>query len=284
MTGRDDYSDEMRHAPLDDATTEAVLRGEPTAMDQQLGGVSAFISEMEACASLPPPPPSPALARLLRDGSQPRAVPAVRAVPTHHRAGASLAGWRRRLAVSAIGVSVGVTGVVGAAAAGLLPAPAERVVAGVVQTLTPLHLPRRAPDPSGSPADGLHGPAAGRGGSDNTVPGGGAGGSGTGPGTGAGPGAPQQPGATTGPSGGGSGTAGATGPGASPGREPVGGSGPGITPPVVTTLPAPGVGPVPTTPATVPAVPTVTTPTIPTLPVKPPPAPVTSTTVPLLPR
>jgi hypothetical protein len=251
VSGRDDYRDEMRPVPvpLDDAGAEALLAGAPGVADDQLAGVSAFISEMRACASMPAPPPSPALAALLRDGSQ-LPSPATVIAPRPHRAAGSLSGWRRRLAVSGLGLGVALTGVVGAGAAGLLPEPAEHVVADLVEALTPLHLPDRS-DGDRDLADRPGGPASVRGGDGiapgSTVAGGGAG---TGPGPTTGP--VRQPGDVAG-------TGAGPGGGAPLAPGPAGGSAPGVSPPGVTTPPAPGVGPAPTVPTTLPVAP----PTIP---------------------
>lgn len=272
MSGRDDYSDDMRQSPLDDASTEALLRGEPSAADPQLAGVSAFLGEMRAYATRPAPAPSTALAALLRDGYGPAPVP----VGTGKRVGPAMAGWRRRLTVSTLGLSVGLTGIVGAGAAGLLPGPAERVIAGLVETLTPLQLPKSALGRTVGPADRQRGPAAGAGGAGSTGAEGGPGGLETGSGAATGPGSPRQPGTTTGKgsnsAGGGAGTPGPTAPGAT-------GPAPGISAPGITSPPPPPLGSVPPAP-TAPIIPP--TPTVPPGTVPTPPA-VTTTTLPVTP-
>ena len=281
MSGHDDYSDDMGPVLLDDATTEALLRGETTTSDVDLAGVSAFLGEMRASASHTPPPPSPVLAALLRQGTRPQVLRDAAAAPGSARRGSLLRRWQGRVAVSALALSVGVTGIVGAGAAGLLPGPAERFVAGLVETLTPLHLP----EDGGGVTDGRGGrqttPAPGQGGSATTMSGGGAVGPDGGPATTAGPGAGPRPGVTAGGgagSGGGAPHPGAPGSGPSSGPSPAGGPAPGITAPTVTTPGTPTTGRLPTAPTTTaPTVPSVTTPTIPrvstTLPVTPPTTP-----------
>ena len=260
MSRHGDYSDDMGPALLDDATTEALLRGETTASDEELAGVSAFLREMRASASQPAPPPSPALAALLRHGTQPQALADAGAVPASPRRGTLLRRWQGRVAVSALGLAIGLTGTVGAGAAGLLPGPAERFVADLVETLTPLHLPDESRGATDRRGGGQPTPAAGQGGGATTGSGGSGDGPDGGPATTAGSG--PRPGGTTGtgkaPSGGG-----APNPGAA-GQGPSSGPGPGITAPTVSAPTTPTTGRLPITPTTAaPALPSVTTPTIP---------------------
>ena len=173
MSRHGDYSDDMGPVLLDDATTEALLRGETTAPDEELAEVSAFLGEMRASAS-PPPPPSPALAAMLRHGTQPQVLRDTAAVPASPHRESLVRRWQGRVAVSALGLAVGVTGMIGAGAAGLLPGPAERLVAGLVETLTPLHLPEDGRGATDRRGGGQPTPAAGQGGPATTVSGGGA--------------------------------------------------------------------------------------------------------------
>ena len=274
MNGRDDYFDDMPTVLLDDATTEALLRGETTTSNEDLADVSAFLGEMRASASQAPPPPSPVLAALLRQGTQPQVLGDPAAAPGTARPGSLLRRWHGRVAVSALALSVGVTGIVGAGAAGLLPGPAERFVAGLVETLTPLHLPEDGGGVTDRRGGGQTTPGPGQGGSATTVSGGGDGG----PATTAGSGSGARPGVTAGagagPGGAGAPIPGAPRPGPSLGPGPAGGPAPGITAPTVATPTTPTTGRLPAAPATTtPTVPSVTTPTIPrvstTLPVAP---------------
>jgi hypothetical protein len=292
MSHRDDHYDDMAPLPLDDALTEALLEGRAVEPDPRLTGVTAFIAEMRASAALPAPAPSPVLAALLRNGSAPAPTATPLAAPlglaARDRAGRSLARWRRRLVVSALGLGVGVTGVVGAGAAGLLPAPAERVIAGFVETLTPLHLPGHGPGAPQTPAGGPTGLIPGErpgdqvGGAGRPVPG--SGGT-TGPSSPGRPGAPATDGSPAGPTARPPVTAG-TGPGAPSDRDPAAPAGPGVTAPTVPT--PPNVGSLPST--TPPGLPIVPKPTIPnvstTLPVRPqPPNPtLPSTSIPPVPH
>ena len=276
MNGRDDYSDDMPTVLLDDATTEALLRGDTTGLDDELADVSAFLGEMRASASQSPPPPSPVLATLLRQGTRPAVLRNAVAVPTSAPRGSPLRRWQGRVAVSALALAVGVTGMVGAGAAGLLPGPAERFVAGLVETLTPLHLPQDGGGVTGRRGAGQTTPVPGHGGSATTVSGGGAVGPDGGPATTAGSGSGARPGVTAGagPGGAHAPSTGAPGPGPSLGPGPAGGPGSGITAPTVAVPTTPTTGRLPAAPATTtPTVPSVTTPTIPrvstTLPVAP---------------
>ena len=266
MNDRVDYPDDMREFPVDDAVAEALLRGDAPAPEPDLAAVAAFVRDMRATACRAAPAPSPALAALLREGSAP---PAVAVRPVRRRS--PMAGWRRRLAVTGIGFGVAVTGVVGAAAAGLLPDAVERVVGGVVETLTPLELPARDSDIDARPpdlgSDGSPGtdavPSTGGGG--EPVPGA--------PGSTPSPQpAPGAPGSVTPEPGPGTSTT---------GRAP----GPGLTTPVVTPPSAPTAGPVPVTSTTLPSLAPVPTPTLPntTLPVPPGSVPSTPPTLPNLP-
>lgn len=276
MSGHDDYPDDMGPVLLDDATTEALLRGEAIASDDELAGVSAFLGDMRASASQSPPPPSPALAALLRQGTRPQALGDA-AAPGSARRERLLRRWQGRVAVSALTLGIGATGMVGAGAAGLLPRPAERFVAGLVKTLTPLHLP----DDRGGMTDGRGQttPVSGQGGSAINVSGGGAVGPEGGPATTAGPGSGPRvtAGGGAGP-GGGAPHPGAPGSGPSSGPGPAGGLAPGIPVPTVPMPTTPTTGRLPTAPTTTtPTVPSVTAPTIPqvstTLPLTPPSTP-----------
>jgi hypothetical protein len=257
MSPHGDYRQEMSDPlALDDAHTEALLAGRVVAARQDLAPVSSFIAEMRACAALSPPAPSPALAALLRDGTAAEAARGAQPAPARRRARASRPGWRQRLAIAGLGLSVAATGTVGASAAGLLPDAVQRVVTGVVETLTPLDMPAE-----GRPSEKSHptNPVGGVGGQepgDGAIPGGGPGGQ-----SGASPGTPSAPG--------GGSPAGVTGggPGAPGGSSGPGGGGagaPGPTPPTVGGNPIPPVSP------TLPAAPPLTTPPLPGVPTVPP--------------
>ncbi len=246
MNGRGDYPDEMSDLPLDDAATEALLRGDAPAADPKLAAVAAFIGEMRASASRPAPAPSPALAALLREGA---GVPAREPVAVKAgRRRSSAAGWRRRLAVAGIGFGVAVTGVVGAGAAGLLPEPVENVVGGVVEAVTPLELPvRRSTSPAsdgGRPDDAVPGSSTTTGGRESEPA----------------PGPTSQGSPQTGP------TTGRTAPGAagstSTTQAPNAGPGSSVPPPA-TSSSAPRVGPGATPPTTSPAPAPLPSPTLP---------------------
>ena len=248
----------MSELSLDDATAEALLRGEPADGEPELVAVAAFVRDMRATTTLPAPAPSPARAAVLRDGLDGAGPWTGPAPASHGRRPLSLGGWRRRLAVAGIGLGVAVTGVVGAGAAGLLPAPVERVIGDVVEALTPLELPAGGKDVGRSTGDPA--PAGDR-------PGGTAPGTpGSDPRPSVSPPAPGGPGSQSGSAPAGTGGPGATAPagaGTPTPQAPSAGSPPGVTAPPITSPTPPAVGTLPSASTTVPSLPTVPAPTIP---------------------
>ena len=262
MNGRGDYPDEMGDVILDDVGIEALLQGRAPAADPDLAAVAAFVRDLRGTAARPAPPPSPALAAVLRDGVPGRTDRAT--VPASRRARRAF-GWRRRLAVAGVGTGIALTSVVGAGAAGLLPQPVEEVVGQAVAALTPLELPPRGPDGATVGRE----PSAGRGTAPSVT--------GGGPGRSSAP-EPSTTGRGPAPSSTAGGDAGTTTTTAPPGgttsTPPSPGDGPGST------VPGPTVPPVrpPMTPTTLPPVPPLPQPTLPspgaTAPATPPGPPV----------
>ncbi len=154
--GRDGSDDALRRGRLDDATAEALIAGDAGAGTDDLAGVSAFLHELRALGEGPPPSPSPALARMLADEPEPRAGSFLRLVASDQGAPASPpaanghrrrtgAGPRRpaagvvaRAAVVALAATAGMTG---AAAARLLPQPAQKAVSTAIEAVTPFEVP-----------------------------------------------------------------------------------------------------------------------------------------------
>jgi len=140
MSSDGDYEGEMLwKRTINDATIEDLLAG--NGKDPVLAG---FIADAHSVVSGPVPPPSGVLASMLaHDVSTPSAP-----VPSSiEEAGAEP---RRRhmpipaalvsmslFAKLALGVGVAAAATTGAGAAGVLPAPAQNVVANVVETVTP---------------------------------------------------------------------------------------------------------------------------------------------------
>ena len=193
--------------PLDEETLEAFLSGRsrPGELAESL---AAFSQDVEAVVSGRAPEPTGNLAALLRDGfsvngAAPRATQSASGLVTTPSPAALPEAWapvprplldppppaapstspRRRslkliprlagLGLAAkvgLGLGVAAASVTGAGAAGVLPDPAQDVVASVVDTVTPFHIPdpshgRSSPD---RPGAGTSGKVGGQG-----VPGGG---------------------------------------------------------------------------------------------------------------
>jgi Predicted solute binding protein len=169
MRSFDDYEDDMGTSPaLDDATVDLILAGRARDADALLP-LSTFVAEMRAWGNLPVPPPSAALASVLAEGvtaidhgalpatgERETAAPAAgifwlpkarkRILPNRR------SGVTARLAAASLATKVGLgctmatASVTGAAAAGVLPDPVQRAVAGVVRALTPFEVPDGARD------------------------------------------------------------------------------------------------------------------------------------------
>ena len=161
MTSSDVYDDEMPDDPRnwDDATVEAFLSGRAVRADQ-VGPLACFAEDLRVALHGPMPAARSDLATLLSTGFSPdngdlAAMPGSAATGPARQA-AGLPKWRKtRMLVSdllsnaaakaALAVAVATAGLVGAGAAGALPASAQHAVASVVSTVTPLQLP----DPNG---------------------------------------------------------------------------------------------------------------------------------------
>lgn len=161
MTSGDDDTGVTPRPRLDDRKAAALLAGYDVPTEPEL---TALIRQVRAVADLPVPTPSTALAALLEHGIDPVAAPAYLPTATFslgQRAVTwtrSAVSWRRRSLALPLQLSLAGAGclalVLGVAATGALPAPAQTAVADVVEAVTPLHVPRPpvAPDVDPSPS------------------------------------------------------------------------------------------------------------------------------------
>jgi len=156
MSGFDGDGDEMPVATLDDRALDALLRGARSS-PPGFEWLVPFVDELAAASSGPAPDPQPALVSLLRGGFpgagvaevSPQAPDAATfiAKTTRTTLGTQpdrlvrkVAGWRTAV-VLGMGVVLAATGMTVAGAAGVLPAPAQHVVATVVEAATPFTFP-----------------------------------------------------------------------------------------------------------------------------------------------
>ena len=153
---------------LDDATVEELLAGRYQGEAADLLAVSQFLAQERSLADGPAPPPSPALAAMLRDPATARngAAPTTngqRLAELHVRPfrpqtgshGATAVSYRARstpgLAVAVASVVV-VLAVVSLGSVRLLPGPTQNLVASVVRTVTPFDFPEQRQPQAGPKA------------------------------------------------------------------------------------------------------------------------------------
>lgn len=130
---------------LDDATIEAILRGDEVAPEHR--DLAMFAAMVRSVADRPPPRPSPALARLL-EGEPPDSAALHRRrgrTPTHvrHRGRRRNRRVLAKVAESGIAAKVGLAfaaaaTVAGIGVAGMLPDPAGSAVRDAIDVLSPL--------------------------------------------------------------------------------------------------------------------------------------------------
>ena len=166
MSRLDDHFQEMSTHTISDEAVEAFFSGfsgfpglgsSPSRWEQE-GPLAMLADDVALAVSGPGPRPDHALLQLFWSTAAPPPEPEA------HRGPAPVG--RFRLAVGALLASVmAFTGVGVAGAVGVLPAPVERAVAGVVETVTPFELPgpdadrsRGARGPEPSQGRGLPGP------------------------------------------------------------------------------------------------------------------------------
>ena len=161
MTSGDDDTDVTPRPRLDDRNAAALLAGYDVPTEPEL---TALMGQVRALADLSVPTPSTALAALLEHGFDPVAAPASLPTATFSRGQRAVTwtrnavSWRSRSLALPLQLSLAGAGcvalVLGVAATGALPAPAQTAVADVVEAVTPLHVPRPpvAPDVDPSPS------------------------------------------------------------------------------------------------------------------------------------
>lgn len=158
MSGRGDYSDEMRnHRHFDDDAIDAIVAGDTS--DEVLG---PFVDDVAYAASGPAPVPSRLLATMLatglstENGDLPARAASNVTGPATQAAG--LPKRRKRMPIPqfiaglslfgkvALGVGVAAAATGGAGAAGVLPGPVQHAVASSVDAVTPFSFPDKAND------------------------------------------------------------------------------------------------------------------------------------------
>jgi hypothetical protein len=156
LSARSDDRGVTPRRKLDNRTADALLSGRDVDGEPQL---SALIAEMRAPSVAPAP--NAALSAMLERGFTPDVVPILQRRVRRT--------WALPLQV-ALGTSACLALVLGAAATGELPDPAQTAVADVVEAVTPLHVPRpdkppvpsvvpsttRSAEPSPEPSDDGH--------------------------------------------------------------------------------------------------------------------------------
>ena len=157
MSHADDYGFEMRKSPpLDDAAVEAFFAGRalPDPADAEL---TLLAQSARALARRTPPAPKGALADLLASGLiVDQAAPGMAAPATAKRrkyrmaVSQLLAALAAKLGALGLAAKTGLVAALAAAvfsaagAAGVLPAPVQNGVAGLIDSISPLHLPTDA--------------------------------------------------------------------------------------------------------------------------------------------
>ncbi len=162
MSAPSDHEHEMLDDTLTDDAIEAFFVGLSDPAWEHEASLATLADDMAVAMNGPPPVADHALLQLFWQTpaaaeTTPAAV-AARNVPVAVMGDGGSVGWfrgRLRLLGAALGAALALSGVGVAGAAGVLPAPAQRVVAGVVEALSPFELPRpdgQSPEPSGGGA------------------------------------------------------------------------------------------------------------------------------------
>jgi len=154
MSRSGDYDYDMADDVLADEAIEAFFLGLPHPGWEQDEALASLASHVSAAVDAPSPSPDHALLQLFWSGEAAARPAAVAAAPSGEpldvvASGGTGVGRRRRLRVLAsvaTGMAVAVLGVGAAGATGALPAPAQRVVARVIEAVSPFEVP----EPSGS--------------------------------------------------------------------------------------------------------------------------------------
>jgi len=160
VSGDGDYGTEMFRRPsLDDAAVEAFFTGHGA--DEELAPLAALVEDLHSMTNGPAPAPSMQLAAMLADGFSTAKgdllVTAASNVTGPAPQAAGLPKWRKKkmiigeflagLSVAAkagFGISAAAAAVTTGGAAGVLPGPAQHVVATSVDAVTPFSFPDKA--------------------------------------------------------------------------------------------------------------------------------------------
>ncbi len=179
MSAPSDHDDEMLNDTLTDEAIEAFFLGLPEPAWEHDASLATLADDVVVAMNAPAPVADHALLQLFWETpapaeTTPTAVAAWNA-PVAVIGDTRSVGWfrgrRRLIAGAALGAALTLSGVGVAGAAGVLPAPVQRVVAGVVEAVSPFELPDaggNSPGPSGAGAvnqgdgTGGHAPTAGR--------------------------------------------------------------------------------------------------------------------------
>ena len=159
MSAPSDHGDEMLDDTLTDDAIEAFFLGLPDPAWEHEASLGTLADDMAVVMNTPAPVADHALLQLFWETSAaaettPQAVAAWN-VPVAVIGDGRSVGWfrgRRRLIGAALGTALALSGVGVAGAAGVLPAPAQRVVAEVVEAVSPFEIPHpedHSREPSG---------------------------------------------------------------------------------------------------------------------------------------
>ncbi len=163
MSAPSDHDDEMLNDTLTDEAIEAFFLGLPNPAWEHDASLATLADDMAVAMSAPAPVADHALLQLFWETpaaaeTTPTAVAAWN-VPVAVIGDTRSVGWfrgrHRLIAGAALGAALTLSGVGVAGAAGVLPAPVQRVVAGVVEAVSPFELPDpggNSPGPSGGGA------------------------------------------------------------------------------------------------------------------------------------
>jgi len=151
----DDHSDEMQTQPLfDEQTMESILAGRSPSGRPELDELASFVTEVKSVASAPAPKVGAQLAAVLAGGLTEKGDLSATAASNVTGPAPQAAGLPKRresmletifakaVLAKAAAVLGGLTiATTGAAAADLLPGPAQNGVAAVVEAVSPLNVP-----------------------------------------------------------------------------------------------------------------------------------------------
>jgi len=157
MSGSGDYDYDMADDVLADEALEAFFAGLPHPGWEQDEALVSLATHVSAVVDARSPSPDHALLQLFWSGEAPArsaarvASPSAEPVDAISAGGVSALGRRRfrLLASVATGMAVAMLGVGAAGATGALPAPAQRVVARVIEAVSPFEVPKPKGSDSG---------------------------------------------------------------------------------------------------------------------------------------